>query len=166
MDDAGPAFGEAALAALSRETGPLAGIEVVFQHTPYDWAQAANLEPVLSKASDSGTLAICSSEGGLFEYGSDDEIVSNLKVLRACSAVVAVIGSVTRADEPIQRLRRVSSARLILGDYRFSGSWFERLAGTSHAPLSAHSAIRLFLPECRFVSREKTSSARTGDRPR
>lgn len=53
---------------------------------------------------------ICSSEGGLFEYGSDTEIESNLKVLREFPEVVAVVGSVTRADEPIQRIRQMGRA--------------------------------------------------------
>jgi hypothetical protein len=43
--------------------------------------------------------------GGLFEYGTDGEIESTLKILRKFSEVLAVIGSVTRADEPIRKLR-------------------------------------------------------------
>jgi hypothetical protein len=54
-------------------------------------------------------VTICSSEGGLFEYGSDDEIMSNLKALRSQPDVVAVAGSVTRADEPTQQLRQATS---------------------------------------------------------
>ncbi len=53
---------------------------------------------------------ICSSEGGLFEYGSDSEIQSNLQTLREFPEVLAVIGSVTRADEPIQRVRQMGRA--------------------------------------------------------
>ena len=90
-DDEGPAFGDAALAALSGTEGPLRGVDVNFQHSAYDWANADQLEVPLREALSQGALVICSSEGGLFEYGSDDEIVANLGVLRAHSSVVAVV---------------------------------------------------------------------------
>ena len=53
---------------------------------------------------------MCSSEGGLFEYGSDAEIENNLKTLRAFDEVIAVVGSVTRSDELAHRLRQNSAA--------------------------------------------------------
>jgi hypothetical protein len=55
-------------------------------------------------------LIVCSSEGGLFAYGSDGDVLANLTVLRAANEVVAVAGSATRADEPIQRLHKISPA--------------------------------------------------------
>jgi hypothetical protein len=64
----------------------------------------------LSAAHTQAALVICSSEGGLLEYGSDSEIEGNLNALRACAEVLAVVGSVTRADEPIQRMRETSTA--------------------------------------------------------
>jgi hypothetical protein len=50
------------------------------------------------KAGDS--VAAVSTEGALFEYGSDAAIVENLRVLRAGG--VSVVGSVTNAD-PLRR---------------------------------------------------------------
>ena len=53
------------------------------------------------------TDAACaaSSEGALFEYGSDTEIVANLEVLHAGTAADAIIvGSVTRDGEPLRAL--------------------------------------------------------------
>jgi hypothetical protein len=90
--EAGPAFGESALAALSQSNAPLhAGLlkETKLEHP----------------------ITICSSEGGLFEYRSDEEIVSNLKALRGQRDVVAVTGSVTRADEPIQQMRKATTSK-------------------------------------------------------
>jgi hypothetical protein len=44
-----------------------------------------------------------SSEGGLFEYGSDEEIVTNLSVLDSGTARDAVVvGTVTRAGKPVR----------------------------------------------------------------
>ncbi len=109
-DDAGPAFGTAALAALSVEGGPLEGSRVDFQQIPYDWARSTVLRPVLEVIQREEAIAICSSEGGLFEYGSDAEIEANLKVLRTSAELLAVVGSVTRNDQPIQILHKTSAA--------------------------------------------------------
>ena len=47
----------------------------------------------------------------MFEYGSDDEIVSNLRALaRASNAALFMVGSVTRNDETIQTLKLTSRA--------------------------------------------------------
>jgi hypothetical protein len=110
LDDAGPAFGEAALAALSQKGGPLQGLQVDFRHIRYDWAQVAELQRLLRETEAAGAIVICSSEGGLFEYGSDPEIEANLAALQTSMNIVGVVGSVTRADEPIQRLRESRAA--------------------------------------------------------
>jgi hypothetical protein len=110
LDNAGPTFGAKALASLSQEGAPLHGIRVAFRHILYNWGKADDLKPVLSEAQATGAVVICSSEGGLFEYGSDAEIEENLKVLRAFPEVLAVVGSVTRADEPVQRMREMGRA--------------------------------------------------------
>lgn len=105
LDSAGPAFGRRALAAYLAEGAPLQGRAISFQHTRYDWSNATQLDDVLGAARRDRALIAASSEGGLFEYGSDDQIVANLKRLHPA---VVVTGSVTRADEPIQRLRQTS----------------------------------------------------------
>ena len=106
LDDEGPAFGQNALNALTGAGGPLQGVQVAFRHVRYNWAETAHLESVLREAHADGSLAMCSSEGGLFEYGSDSEIEANLRVLRPFAEILAVVGSVTRADEPTQRCGR------------------------------------------------------------
>jgi hypothetical protein len=110
LDDAGPAFGQASLAALSQPAGPLDGRRITFRHIHYDWKHAGQLIDLLSVGQRDNPITICSSEGGLFEYGSDAEIESNLKALRT-QQVVAIVGSVTRADEPIQQLRKASTPK-------------------------------------------------------
>ena len=101
LDKGGPAFGARAVNVLTRPGGPLSGIEIEFRHLPYDWRKTSALEPRLAELD--ATHAICgiSSEGGLFEYGSDDEISANLAALHAGAPAGAVVaGSVTRDDEP------------------------------------------------------------------
>jgi hypothetical protein len=111
LDGDGPAFGEAALAALSQPDGPLHGLRISFRHLDYNWARVDDLPRLLQQTDLEHSVTICSSEGGLFEYGSDDEILSNPKALRSQPDVVAAAGSVTRADEPTQQLRKATTPK-------------------------------------------------------
>ncbi len=99
IDTAGPRFGRAALAALSAEGQPLAGLDVTLAHAPYDWNAPAALTETISAAAAQGAVVAASSEGALFEYGSDDAIVGNLQALHdGDRGAKAVVGSVTSAD--------------------------------------------------------------------
>jgi hypothetical protein len=110
-DQHGPAFGARALEALQAPGAPLAGLDVTFNHTHYDWHHVSGLTPALESAQRDGALLVVSSEGGLFEYGSDDDILANLFALRKADGNdVFVVGSVTRDDEIIQTLKLTSTA--------------------------------------------------------
>jgi hypothetical protein len=112
QDDAGPFFGRNALAALMQDGAPLAGLDVAFHHRHYDWNAPTPLEALLHDLAGSNAIIAASSEGGLFEYGSDDAIVANLNTLRAANVRV-VAGSVTSADESHRRNITVTRFKLI-----------------------------------------------------
>ena len=118
----GPHFGARALAAWSTKGAPLCRVDVRLRHVPYDWEHPSGLEGVLGEARAHGALVLASSEGGLFDYGSDDAVVGNLATLRAGThGAVSVVGSTTRADAAVQKLRRASGVRTIpraLADFR------------------------------------------------
>jgi len=108
-DRNGPTFGARALAALAAPGAPLHAVDVQLVHVPYDWNDTRPLRRVLDDARAAGAVAVGSSEGGLFEYGSDDAILANLTTAReAAPPDFAMTGSVTRADRPIQRMRETS----------------------------------------------------------
>jgi hypothetical protein len=108
VDSTGPAFGARALEALRRSGGPLEGVDVALAHTRYDWNDASALRAVLENGD---AVSAASSEGGLFEYGTDEAILANLAYLREGTARdFVLVGSVTRADEPVERLHRSSHA--------------------------------------------------------
>ena len=111
-DDAGPFFGSNALAALMADGGPLSGLDVTFDHRSYDWNRPALLEALLGEPGATGAIVAASSEGGLFEYGSDDAIVTNLKTLRD-GGTGLVAGSVTSNDEARRRMMTMSRFRVI-----------------------------------------------------
>jgi hypothetical protein len=113
-DEDGPAFGQRALSALQAPGAPLSSVSVAFEHAIYDWREPQGLQTSLARAADESALTAVSSEGGLFEYGSDSEIARNLRTLAAANdGDICVVGSVTRDDEVIRTLKRTSTAATI-----------------------------------------------------
>jgi hypothetical protein len=110
-DDAGPFFGANALTAMRAEGRPLHGLDIAFEHRHYDWNEQASLAALTGALAATGAIVAASSEGGLFEYGSDAAIVANLRALRA-GGVNLVTGSVTSADE--SHRRRITATRFKL----------------------------------------------------
>lgn len=93
-DTDGPLFGKRALAAWLSEKAPLAGLDIEFHHISYDWAKISTLQSLIENLSQNGNIIAASSEGGLFEYGSDAKIVSHLQLLAPHAS--CVVGSITR----------------------------------------------------------------------
>lgn len=114
-DEHGPAFGARALAALRQNGAPLAGVNVTFEHVDYDWSTPeGELARLLREAEQAGAIVAVSSEGGLFEYGSDKHILANLRVLATChDSGFFAVGSVTRSDELMKFVKQTSSAATI-----------------------------------------------------
>ena len=107
LDRGGPQFGRRALEALVASGAPLHGLHATFRDRAYDWSDSSGLQPVLDEARAQNALLLASSEGALFEYGSDAQIVDNLQRLRNGAARDFMIaGSVTRADEAMRVLRQ------------------------------------------------------------
>jgi len=97
QDEDGPAFGARALEALSAPGGALHGVQVRFSHVPYDWKHTETLEQTAADLRVGEGICAVSSEGGLFEYGDDEEIVHNLAAIRRATGEGTVVtGSVTR----------------------------------------------------------------------
>src|SRR6266550_4569075 len=107
----GPTFGARALLALTEAGGPLHGLEVQFQHHAYDWNDTAPLARLLAGPAADGAIIAASSEGGLFEYGTDDAVVANLTAL-ARAGVPIVAGSVTSSSELRKRMIAQAGFRL------------------------------------------------------
>jgi hypothetical protein len=100
QDTSGPNFGAQALASLRTEDAPLHGLEVSFQHVPYNWSNFVELQSLVEPFQDEASITAVSSEGALYEYGSDEDIAGNLQVLGEITPADAVVaGSVTRADD-------------------------------------------------------------------
>ncbi|HEX3486108.1 MAG TPA: hypothetical protein VHT51_13685 [Micropepsaceae bacterium] len=104
-DEEGPFFGANALDALKATGRPLHGLDIVMDHRCYDWNAPALLEQLVRELAAKNSIIAASSEGALFEYGSDAAIVANLKALHADGGgAKQVAGSVTRGDETRKRM--------------------------------------------------------------
>ncbi|HLH95816.1 MAG TPA: hypothetical protein VKW08_11950 [Xanthobacteraceae bacterium] len=135
----GAFFGANALAALQAEGRPLAGLSIGMQHQAYDWDEPSLLERLLAEQVTKDAIIAATSEGALFEYGSDQAIIANLKVLGAGGARL-VAGSVTGADQT--RRRSIASTRLKLVPRGLEG----------FAPLAAQAGFRIAKSEAAMIS--------------
>ncbi len=145
----GPAFGANALAALTRAGAPLQGLSAQFRHRPYDWSETAPLAALLAELKAARAVVAASSEGGLFEYGSDAAIVANLAAL-AAGGVPFVAGSVTSASE--MRKRMIAQTRFKLHPRGSEGL----------APLAAQAGYTLVTSKSSVVS-DQVLLRRTAD---
>jgi len=115
LDSAGPNFGSRALTALQAAGGPLHGLDVSFDYIKYDWSDPGLLSILLNSFENDNVAVAASSEGALFEYGSDDEITTNLQALHKGAPANSIIaGTVTRADDYGRLLNSASQAALNL----------------------------------------------------
>jgi len=100
LDMEGPTFAGRCLEALKSEGGPLHGLSIKIDYAQYYWKNTRPLHNLLDKLRAARCLVACSSEGGLFEFAADGEILANLHTLcEASPADTFVVGPVVR-DAP------------------------------------------------------------------
>jgi hypothetical protein len=140
-DTVGPSFGARAARALQADGGPLYGLEVEVSRIPYDWSLPGELTGIARSLEGQGAVIAGSSEGGLFEYGSDGQIEANLRALhKGTGSSAAMVGTVTRADGAARTLNEAGGAALVLrGMEAFTALALEagwRVARVMDSPLS------------------------------
>ncbi|MGC2465507.1 MAG: hypothetical protein WA517_09955 [Candidatus Acidiferrum sp.] len=109
VDERGPAFGAKAVEALGGVGAPLEGMAIGFKYFSYEWSETERLRVALDGLGARQAVCGVSSEGGLLEYGADEEIVGNLNVLHGGTAGDAiVVGSVTREGEAVRASARAN----------------------------------------------------------
>jgi hypothetical protein len=95
IDRFGPAFAKNCIESLKSTDNYFNGLNVTFNHIVYNWNNTAGLRDFLIKRNE--WLNITSSEGGLFEYASDEDIIRNLNILYDNSQKnMKIVGSVIR----------------------------------------------------------------------
>jgi hypothetical protein len=136
LDTRGPAFGACAIDALQQPGAPLHGLhlDLPLRHVSYDWSQADRLPSLLADLGAPAAACAISSEGGLFQYGTDADIIANLAALRAATPADAfVVGTVTSDDEP----SRLSQAMSQVPTRPMAVDTFRHLASTAGWSIAA-----------------------------
>lgn len=99
LHSAAPSFGVRALEALKSPGAPLNGVNVTLEYAHYNWSNVNQLKEYLKAIELKDSIIAVSSEGGLFDYGNNDEIVANLKVLHKMTPeTVVLFGTLTPAE--------------------------------------------------------------------
>ncbi len=113
QDAHGPSFAARCATALSAGGGPLDGLDLHVTHVVYDWRRTDVLRQCLNETRATDACVAVSSEGGLFEYGSDAEVVANLRTMAECASTdVRVTGSVTRGDGPARAAQQATDVQV------------------------------------------------------
>jgi hypothetical protein len=89
IDTFGPSFAEKSIDILKSPGRKFHDLDISFRHIHYDWNNSGKLAELLSERRE--WLQVCSSEGGLFEYCSDEVILNNLNTIYAHSGDEIII---------------------------------------------------------------------------
>jgi hypothetical protein len=79
IDTFGPHFASQSINELKKNGGCFCGLDLTFNQIQYHWSNTENLDDLLTRRRD--WIVVFVSEGGLFEYGTDDDIIQNLNSL-------------------------------------------------------------------------------------
>ncbi len=108
-DDDAPQFGGRCLEALQSPAAPLAALDIDYRALHYDWVGSFRLREWLQSWQVDQSIVVASSEGALFEYGSDEDIVANLERLRDHTPTAAsMVGSIFRDDDFTRTVKRLA----------------------------------------------------------
>jgi hypothetical protein len=100
IDTYGPNFAKQCIEALKEPNAYFHELDISFRHIQNNWNNTQNLLDLLSERKD--WIQICASEGGLFEYGSDKEIIENLNIVYDNSADnMQIVGTLQLSKDTI-----------------------------------------------------------------
>lgn len=119
LDTIGPHFAEKSLVALQEAGGDLAALSLDFRFHNRSWADEAAWNEILKDRSRD--IVLCSSEGGLFEYGRDEEIQAVLRILAACPSIWTGITGSCLLDREAVDPAVAALAEISGGTLRFLG---------------------------------------------
>jgi hypothetical protein len=139
LDREGPNFGSRALESLLGVGGPLHGLSISFEYIPYNWSELAPLSRLLAHL-EPGIVSAGSSEGGLFEYGSDEDVIANLTALHAGTPKdFVMVGPVVRDEATLDPRLRMTVHIVGQPSIRYIGlPAFENLANRSGWVIASH----------------------------
>jgi hypothetical protein len=97
IDTYGPYFAKQCIEVLKESNSYFNGLDISFRHIQNNWTNTQKLSDLLTERKE--WIQLCTSEGGLFEYGSDKEIIENLNTAYDNSADDMQIAGTLLFDE-------------------------------------------------------------------
>jgi len=112
IDNFGPGFAERCIEALKMSGGKFHNLNISFSHIHYDWNYTKELGELLLSRKD--WIQLCSSEGGIFEYCSNNVIIQNLNTIyNNSSQDVIITGTllheIEKVDAGIKEALKIST---------------------------------------------------------
>ena len=119
VDSFGPNFAKQCIKVLKSPGERFCGLDITLRIIPYNWSNPEKMLMLMHERAE--WIQICSSEGGLFEYGSDEEIIHNLNELYLNSTTdMRITGSLVFDKENVNP-GYLAGAELIGINLRFLG---------------------------------------------
>jgi hypothetical protein len=104
IDDFGPGFAERCIEALKMPGGKFHDLNISFRHIHYDWNNTKELGELLLNRNN--WIQLCSSEGGIFEYCSNNVIIENLNTIyNNSSQDVIITGTLLEIEKVVASLK-------------------------------------------------------------
>ncbi len=102
MDTFGPGFGKNCIESLKTPNQYFHLLDISFRFIKYNWNDPSQMEGLLTERKE--WITLCSSEGGLFEYGSNEVIVSNMNLLyNKTGNEMKIAGSLIKDSNTVDR---------------------------------------------------------------
>jgi hypothetical protein len=119
LDHFGPWFAQKSIEALTAPAGRFHDLDITFRHIAYNWTSPERLKDLLWERKT--WIQACASEGGLFEYGSDADIIRNLNTLCVAAPKTLKIAGTLLLDKDRVNPAVVAGAEITGVTMRFIG---------------------------------------------
>jgi hypothetical protein len=116
-DASAASFGRRALQELQAPGGPLEGLHATLVQVSYDWRRPDELQQRVTRLAGESSLLTISSEGGLFEYGTAEEIAANLAAVSAGLDAAAATSGARRSPACVATVLRDNDVGRAMRDY-------------------------------------------------
>lgn len=130
IDDYGPSFASESARILASEGGVLNGIDLGCRYHNYDWRETSPLCALMNERKD--WIKVYSSEGGLFEYGDEKNILENLVSIKQYSensTYTRITGSLLKDADSIDPIIKGTLDMITIKPKLYGLEGLKKLAG-------------------------------------
>jgi hypothetical protein len=107
-DEIGPNFGLAAIKTMQQPEAPFSKLKLTANHIPYNWSDITPFKSLMQQLKEKQAIVLVASEGGLFEYGSDEDILAHLQLIKQLGPGIGCAGTVVRNSSTAHAIKKMS----------------------------------------------------------